>query len=77
MKYTDDQYLLNCLFLLIKANNDVHMHLTGDLSYMFRDGIEEPLDEGLLSKFMYDLIDRCGIDLKNGMFSFRGDTGSQ
>ena len=53
-KYTDDQFLLNCFDIIIHKQNNLQAQLTGDLSYLFRDGFEEKIDEGMLSPFLPD-----------------------
>ena len=67
-KYTDDQFLLNCFDIIIHKQNNLQAQLTGDLSYLFCDGFEEKIDEGMLSPFLLDLADRCGYVLVDGMW---------
>lgn len=67
-KYTDDQFLLNCFDIIIHKQNSLEAQLTGDLSYWFRDGFEEKIDEGMLSPFLIDLAARCGYLLVDGMW---------
>ena len=68
VKYTDDQLLHNCFDIIINKTTDFYARTKSDPSYWWHDGFEEPIDEDCLCPFMYDLAERIGYKLVDGMW---------
>lgn len=67
-KYTDEQLLYNCFDIIIHQINSRLAIEKSDPSYWWRDGFEEPIDEGELCPLMHDLAKRLNYKLVDGMW---------
>ena len=68
VKYTDNQLLHNCFDIILHKTLDNLVKNGRSPILWWQDGFEEPIDEGNLCPFMYDLAERIGYKLENGMW---------
>lgn len=70
---TDRQLLAISMDLVIRNTNNMYANLKGEVKYLFKDGIDAPIDMDIMPPVLLEIAEAAGYKIVDGMIEERGN----